>query len=152
MVRMKLSTRSRYGLKAVVDLAVCYGDGPVSIAQLAAMQGISEAYLEQLLRELKKGGVVETVRGAQGGYLLKDDPDKLAVQRVLDILEGSTSLTDCVGTAPSACKDACVCSARPLFLKLQSRIDDVLSQTTVADLAEDYIQQKRRYNDAKSLS
>ena len=152
MVRMKLSTRSRYGLKAVVDLAVYYGDGPVSLAQLAAWQGISEAYLEQLLRELKKGGVVDTVRGAQGGYLLSREPQELPVQEVLDLLEGSTKLTDCVGTAPNACQNACTCSARPLFLKLQSRIDDVLKKTTIADLAEDYIQQKRRYDDATSLS
>lgn len=149
---MKLSTRSRYGLKAVVDLAVYYGDGPVSLAQLASWQGISEAYLEQLLRELKKGGVVDTVRGAQGGYLLSREPQQLPVQEVLDLLEGSTKLTDCVGTAPNACQNACTCSARPLFLKLQSRIDDVLKKTTVADLAEDYIQQKRRYDDATSLS
>jgi len=149
---MKLSTRSRYGLKAVVDLAVYYGDGPVSLAQLASWQGISEAYLEQLLRELKKGGVVDTVRGAQGGYLLCREPQELPVQEVLDLLEGSTKLVDCVGTAPNACQNACTCSARPLFLKLQSRIDDVLKKTTVADLAEDYIQQKRRYDDATSLS
>lgn len=149
---MKLSTRSRYGLKAVVDLAVYYGDGPVSLAQLASWQGISEAYLEQLLRELKKGGVVDTVRGAQGGYLLSREPQELPVQEVLNLLEGSTKLTDCVGTAPNACQNACTCSARPLFLKLQSRIDDVLKKTTIADLAEDYIQQKRRYDDATSLS
>jgi Rrf2 family protein len=141
---MKLSTRSRYGLKAVVDLAVYYGEGPVSLPTLASAQGISEGYLEQLLRELKKGGVVNTVRGAQGGYELMIDPAELSVQRVLSLLEGSTAVVDCVGTEPYGCKNACTCSARPLFLKLQSRINDVLAQTSIRDLADDYIQQKRR--------
>jgi len=141
---MKLSTRSRYGLKAVVDLAVYFGEGPVSLPTLAGAQGISEGYLEQLLRELKKGGVVDTVRGAQGGYVLTTDPAKLSVQRVLSLLEGSTAVVDCVGTEPYDCKNACTCSARPLFLKLQSRINDVLEKTSIQDLADDYIQQKRR--------
>lgn len=141
---MKLSTRSRYGLKAVVDLAVYYGEGPVSLPTLANAQGISEGYLEQLLRELKKGGVVNTVRGAQGGYELATDPSDLSVQQVLSLLEGSTAVVDCVGTEPYGCKSACTCSARPLFLKLQSRINDVLERTSIQDLADDYIQQKRR--------
>ena len=122
---MKLSTRSRYGLKAVVDLAVYYGEGPVSLPQLAGMQGISEAYLEQLLRALKNGGVVETVRGAQGGYSLSRDPSEITVEQVLAVLEGSTAVVDCVDTDSKGCKNACTCSARPLFLKLQNRINDV---------------------------
>ena len=83
---MKLSTRSRYGLKAVVDLAVAYGEGPVPLATLAGIQEISEAYLEQLLRSLRNGGIVETVRGAAGGYALSCDPDTLSVGRVLTVL------------------------------------------------------------------
>ncbi len=149
---MKLSTRSRYGLKAVVDLAVCYGEGPVSLPYLAAQQGISEAYLEQLLRSLRKSGVVDTVRGAQGGYTLSRPPEEVSVRDVLCILEGSMSLTDCVGTETHDCESACICSARPLFLKLQARIDEVLKSTTIRDLSEDYIQQKRRLENAKSLS
>jgi Rrf2 family protein len=95
---MKLSTRSRYGLKAVIDLAIEFGNGPVSLPVLAASQGISEGYLEQLLRELKKGEVVDTIRGAQGGYELTCDPSYLTVQRVLTLLEGSTAIVDCVET------------------------------------------------------
>ena len=69
---MKLSTRGRYGLKAVVDLAVYYGDAPVTLSVLAGMQGVSEAYLEQLLRVLRRAGIVETVRGAR--RVCKDGP------------------------------------------------------------------------------
>ncbi|MDO4573107.1 MAG: Rrf2 family transcriptional regulator [Clostridia bacterium] len=149
---MKLSTRSRYGLKAVVDLALCYGEGPVTLPYLAAQQGISEAYLEQLLRSLKKSGVVETLRGAQGGYVLGRAPEDISVQEVMRVLEGSTALADCVGTEAHDCENACSCSARPLFLKLQARINEVLRSTTVRDLAEDFILQKRRLEDAKGLS
>ncbi len=149
---MKLSTRSRYGLRAVVDLAVYYGENPVTLSTLAGMQGISEAYLEQLLRTLRKAGIVDTVRGAAGGYVLCKAPAKLDVGSVLSALEGSTAVVDCVGTVDACCENACTCSARPLFLKLQSRINAVLSETTIADLANDYIEQKRRLEHATSLS
>lgn len=149
---MKLSTRSRYGLKAVVDLAVAYGEGPVPLPVLAAAQSVSEAYLEQLLRLLRSSGVVKTVRGASGGYALCYAPETLSVGRVLKILEGGTALTDCVATDGRGCENACVCSARPLFLKLQSKIDSVLNDTSVFDLAKDYIEQKRRIEHEKGLS
>lgn len=149
---MKLSTRSRYGLKAVVDLALCYGEGPVSLPQLASAQGVSEAYLEQLLRALRLGGLVATVRGAQGGYALSRTPAQISVEQVLNVLEGSTALVDCVDTDSSGCKNACSCSARPLFLKLQNRINDVLSATSIQDLADDYMEQMRRLSHAKGLS
>lgn len=150
---MKLSTRSRYGLIAVVDLALAYGEGPVSLATLANTQGVSESYLEQLLRTLKSQGIVETVRGASGGYVLRDDPKTLSVGRVLEILEGSTAVVDCVGIGEGGgCENACICSARPLFLRLQARIDDVLNSTSVWELAKDNIEQKRRIEHAKGLS
>ena len=151
MVNMKLSTRSRYGLKAVIDLAVRYGSGPVSLPTLAGEQGVSEGYLEQLLRELKKGNVVDTVRGAQGGYELTCPPAELSVQRVLTLLEGSTAVVDCVSAEDHACNSACTCSARPLFLKLQNRINDVLEQTTIQELADDYIEQLKRGGCAKNV-
>jgi len=149
---MKLSTRSRYGLKAVVDLAVCYGDGPVPLPQLAAQQGVSEAYLELLLRSLRKSGVVETARGAQGGYALSRAPEEISVQEVLGVLEGTTALVDCVDTGMRGCENACACAARPLFLKLQSRINEVLKDTSIRDLAEDNLQQKRRLTNATGIS
>ena len=144
---MKLSTRSRYGLKAAVDLAVCYGEGPVPLPQLAGLQGISEAYLEQLLNRLKKGGIIETVRGVSGGYALCRAPEDVSVEEVISALEGSTAVVDCVDTESNGCKNACTCSARTLFLTLQNRINDVLKTTMVMDLLNDHIEQKRRLND-----
>ncbi len=151
-IDMKLSTKARYGLKAVVDLAVSYGGGPVTLASLAESQGISEAYLERLLRKLRNEGVVETARGASGGYALACAPETLPVGRVLMALEGSTDVADCVGTGKKACENACTCAARPLFLTLQARINTVLNDTTIGDLANDYLEQKRRIEHAKGLS
>ena len=144
---MKLSTKGRYGLKAIVDLATEYDvGGRLSIAQLSERQGISYAYLEQLIGVLRKAGLVSASRGAQGGYTLARAPEAISVGEVLKALEGSTALVDCVGTEGSDCGNVCTCAARPLWLKLQRRIDDVLDSTTIRDMAEDYAQQREWLN------
>ena len=149
---MKLSTRGRYGIKAMVDLAVEYGNGNVSTASLAAQQGISEAYLEQLVASLKKAGLVLSARGAAGGYTLSRAPEQIQVGEILRALEGSTDLISCVSVEKVNCGNACSCSARPLWLKLQSKINDVLSSTTLKDMADDYKMQMRRCENNESLS
>ena len=146
---MKFSTKGRYGLRAVVELAARYGEGPVSLSAVAAEQGVSEAYLEQLMRSLKNAGLVSTARGKAGGYLLTKEPAKISVGEVLRALEGSTDVVDCIGSGANICENACTCSARPLFLKLQSRINAVLDETTVGELTEDHIEQKKRIEHAR---
>lgn len=146
---MKFSTKGTYGLRAVVELAKHYGEGPVSLAAVATEQGISEAYLEQLMRSLKNAGIVKTARGKAGGYLLTREPAKISVLETLRALEGSTDIAGCVGSDASVCENACTCSARPLFLKLQSRINAVLEETTIGELTEDHIEQKKRIEHAR---
>lgn len=146
---MKFSTKGTYGLRAVVELAIRYGEGPVSLAAVATEQGISEAYLEQLMRSLKKAGLVATTRGKSGGYLMTREPETISVGEVLRALEGSTDVVGCVGSDANVCENACTCSARPLFLKLQSRINAVLDETTVGELTEDHIEQKKRIEHAR---
>ncbi len=146
---MKISTKGTYGLRAVVELAARYGDGPVSLAAVAAEQGISEAYLEQLMRSLKSAGLVTTARGKSGGYLLTKDPVEISVGEALRALEGSTDVAGCVSAEGKVCENACTCSARPLFLKLQSRINAVLNETTIGELTEDHIEQKKRIEHAR---
>ena len=149
---MKLSTKGRYGLKAVVDLAAVTRGSTMTLAQLAASQGVSQAYLERILRTLRTSGIVETVRGASGGYALSVSPETLSVECVLRALEGTTAVVDCVGTAGKGCESACVCAARPLFLTLQHRINDVLRETTIQDLLNENLEQKRRLEHAANLS
>lgn len=141
---MKLSTRGRYGIKAVVDLALEYGNGPVSANTLAQRQGISLPYLEQLIAALKKAQLIESARGVQGGYTLSRKPEQISVGEVLRALEGSTSVAECVGADAPGCENAACCSARPLWIKLQNKIDTVLDETTIRDMTEDYITQMRR--------
>ena len=141
---MKLSTRARYGLKAMLDLALCYGNaGCQSISVLAQQQGISEAYLEQIIAALRRAGYVTASRGAQGGYILSRGPAQISVYDIFSVLE-DTTLVDCVSTKQVDCQNACTCAARPLWLKLQNRIDDVLKKTTLQDLVDDYTMQMER--------
>ena len=141
---MKLSTRGRYGLKAMVDLAIAYGGGPVSTSALAAQQGVSDAYLEQLISSLRKAGLVTSSRGAQGGYALSRPPEEINVGEILRVLEGSTTVIDCVSSEHVSCDNACSCSARPLWLKLQASINEVLAATSLKDMADDYNIQTER--------
>ena len=85
---MKLSTKGRYGIKAMVDIALEYGKGRLSVSQLAEKQGISDAYLEQIIAALKKAGLVDAARGATGGYSLTRPPEDIYVGQVLRALEG----------------------------------------------------------------
>lgn len=141
---MMLSTKGRYGIKAMVDIAHEYGTGRLSVSQLAEKQGVSEAYLEQLIASLKKAGLVTAVRGASGGYTLSRPPEEISVFEVLSALEKTTAIVDCVDVRGAACENACSCSARPLWLKLQNRIDEVLKTTTIKDMADDHTTQMER--------
>lgn len=148
-----LSTRGRYGLKAMVDLSMAYGQARLSTVSLAELQGISDTYLEQLVSALKKAGLITSTRGAQGGYELSRPPEEITIHQVLSALEGETTLIDCVSSSKVDCTNACTCSARPLWLKLQSRIDEVLNATTLKDMADDYkTQLERETNNEENLS
>lgn len=147
-----LSTRGRYGLKAMVDLAMVFGQARLSTVSLAELQGISDTYLEQLVSALKKAGLITSTRGAQGGYELSRAPGKITVHQVLSALEGDTLLIDCVSSSKVDCTNACTCSARPLWLKLQSRINEVLDTTTLKDMADDYKTQLERETNEENLS
>jgi len=122
---------------------------PTPLPTLAGNQGISEAYLEQLLRALKKAGLVTAKRGVAGGYCIARAPETISVEDVLRALEGSTAVADCVSREGEGCASACTCSARPLFLKLQSRITGVLESTTIHDLATEHKEQRERIHHAK---
>ena len=93
---MRLSTKGRYGLKAMFDLTVNNGSEPISLNNIAKRQDISEHYLEQLMAILRKSGLVQSVRGAYGGYILARKPSEITVGDILRALEGPIGLVDCV--------------------------------------------------------
>jgi cysteine desulfurase len=137
---MKLSTKGRYGVKAMVDLAIYYGGEPVSIKAIAERQDISEYYLEQLFSQLRKSGLVNSVRGALGGYVLNKPPTEIRIYDIMDILEGSVEISECV--EEKTCVNIDCCATRLLWIKIKDSIDEVLKSTTLADIVVDYQKMK----------
>ncbi len=130
---MKISTRGRYGLRALVDLAMYQEDKAIPLRKIAERENISEQYLEQLFASLRKAGVVSSVRGAHGGYLLNKDPEKITAGDVIRILEGPISPVDCVMDSHN-CERANGCVTHDLWNILSDQIGEVLDSYTLADL------------------
>lgn len=138
---MKISTRGRYGLKAVVDISFhtrtmrC-----VSLKAVAERQGISEKYLEQIITPLKKAGIVSSVRGAFGGYFLPSPPESITVGEVLRALEGTLAPADCVLDEDTGCgeSDCSGCAVRSVWSQLFESINEVVDSSTIADLVKKY--------------
>lgn len=136
---MKVSTKGRYGLRAIVDLAVHDKEGQVSLKSVADRQGLSENYLEQLFSSLKKSGLVKSIRGAQGGYFLAKPADKITVGDVLRSLEGTLAPVECIDLdSPTECKKADSCVTAKVWIKLRDKINEVVDSITIADLVEEY--------------
>ena len=123
---MKLSTRARYGLKALIDLGLHCETEAVSIQSIAGRQNISDSYLEQLMAKLKKAGLVESTRGAGGGYRLGRPAEEISVGDVLRALEGNLEPVECAGLDPEGeCKGADSCVTKYVW----KRINDSINQT-----------------------
>ena len=133
---MKLSTKGRYGVKAMVDLAIHYGESPISIKSISQRQGISEYYLEQLFSALRKAKLIKSIRGAQGGYVLNKLPEEITVADIMEVLEGPIEISDCVeGTT---CNKGNCCATRLVWQKIKTSIEDVTTSVTLKDIVNDY--------------
>lgn len=146
---MKLSTKGRYGLRAMVDLALYSESEPVSIASIAARQHISESYLEQLTAKLKKAGLVTSVRGALGGYVPGRNPEDISVGDILRALEGSLEPVECPGLSDekeSGCEGADVCVTKYVWRRINDSINRVVDEIKLSDLVEEgrEVQQKNQ--------
>jgi len=120
------------------DLAQHLGEGPIALKSIAERQEISEHYLEQLISGLRKAGLVKSVRGAQGGYLLGRDPDKITVGEIIVVLEGPIAPVDCVlENDPDCCAKAEHCITRTIWEKVRNSVNEVLDSITLADMLED---------------
>lgn len=132
---MKLSTKEKYGLRALLDLAVYSEKGPVSISSIAARQNISERYLEQLVGKLKKAGMVKSIRGAQGGYQLSKDPSSISVGDILRTLEGSLRAVECPGLREDqGCEEADFCVTKYVWQKMNDSITQAVDDITLEQL------------------
>lgn len=133
---MKISTKGDYGLRALIELAHRYGDGkPTQNSEVAARQAIPESYLEQLLATLRRAGFVRSVRGPQGGHSLARPPAQIQVSDVIETLEGPIMAVDCLDEAGNCAKGG-GCAQSEMWAAVRDAIVSVLSNTTIADLAE----------------
>ena len=132
---MKLSTRARYGVRALVELALHYPEGAVSVREIAECQKISPKYLELIIRPLKAAGLVTAARGMHGGYTLARPPTTIRLSEVLSVLEGSPTLVECV-EHPEMCPMKDGCPTRDTWCELTRALTTVLQGTTLQDLVE----------------
>lgn len=140
---MKLSTKGRYGLRALIDLAQYSGEAPVSITSISTRQELSERYLEQLMSMLKKAGLVKSVRGAGGGYVLAKDMAEISVGDVLRALEGSLEPVECAGLEPEGgCKASDYCVTKYVW----QRINESISQTVDEIMLDKLVEESRKKN------
>jgi Rrf2 family cysteine metabolism transcriptional repressor len=141
---MKLSTRTRYGIRAIVEIAESNNSGPIQIKKIAERQDISVKYLEQLMSILKSAGFVRSVRGAKGGYMLAKPPNHIKISDVFDSLEGHVTTVECVENR-DYCARAADCVARQVWAQVQQAIQNVLQSITLQDLVQ-RVKDKRVYD------
>ena len=138
---MKLSTKGRYGLRAMIDLALYSEKEPASIASIAARQHISESYLEQLIAKLRKAGLVTSVRGACGGYVPGRPVEEISVGDVLRVLEGSLEAAQCSGMEDeSTCENHDICVTKYVW----KRINDSITQAVDTMMLDQLIEESRK--------
>jgi Rrf2 family transcriptional regulator, cysteine metabolism repressor len=132
---MKLSTRGRYGLRALLDLALHQGEAPVLLKDIARRQQFSLPYLEHLIGPLVNAGLMKSTRGARGGVLLVKPPSEIKLSEVVQLLEGSVALVDCIDN-PKVCPRSEFCVTRDIWTEMKSAMSQVLDSTTLQDLVE----------------
>lgn len=123
---MKISTKGRYGLTIMMELAARFGEGPISLKSIAEKHNLSEHYLEQLVAPLRNAGLVKSIRGAYGGYVLPTEPDKITAGQIIRTLEGPISPVDFTEEDDPAKRD--------LWIRIRDSIASVLDSTTLSDL------------------
>ena len=141
---MKVSTRTRYGIRAAIELAQHYKQGPLQLRIIAERQAISVKYLEQLVAVLRSGGIVRSLRGARGGYLLAKAPDQVRLSDIFHCLEGPVATTECVEDA-EFCDRSLDCVARKLWKRVEGAVNDVLNSVTLQDLLDQAGEQSQNY-------
>lgn len=137
---MKISTKGRYGLRILLDIALYrIGNKPRMIREIANNQEISEKYISRLIIELRKAGFVKSVRGANGGYTLTRRPEDISVLEVLETMEGPVAIVDCTSSAEGICHRKSLCPAQRMWAEINQKIRSAFAAYTLKDLLELYI-------------
>ena len=143
---MKISTKGRYGLRILMDLALHQSDKPRLIRDIAKSQQISEKYISRLVIALRKAGMIRSVRGVNGGFHLAMKPEDITLLDVIEVMEGPLSIVDCV-SAPKKCKLSPNCAPREVWCKLNGDIRDLMRKTSLSDILASYDRQNRQFTD-----
>lgn len=130
---MKISTKGRYGLRIMMDIALHQSEGPVTLHEISKRQGISEKYLWQVINVLKSAGLVRVTRGAHGGYQLAIPSEQIHLYNIIVPLEGTFELVDCV-FSPKSCSRAEQCTARDVWSEISSQIEKLFHSITLEDI------------------
>lgn len=134
---MKLTMKSDYGLRAMLDLAQHYGQGPIQCSEIAQRQAIPEYYLDQLLISLRKASLIRSVRGPQGGHLLTKSPTQIMMGEVIQALDGSFSPMECVPD-PGSCSQSSGCALRKVWAQVDEFTQQLVMNTTLEELAKQH--------------
>ncbi len=132
---VKLSTRSRYGTRMLLDMAQHYNQGPIQLGEIAKRQDISVKYLEQIIIPLKKAHYVESVRGPKGGHILAKPPEEITIAEIVALLEEGSSLVECIEDA-DVCERSDICPTRLIWKEASEAMFDKLKSITLADLVK----------------
>jgi Rrf2 family cysteine metabolism transcriptional repressor len=130
---MKISTKIRYGTRALVELAYHYGEGPIELKEIANKENISLKYLEQVIIPLRTGGLVRSVRGSKGGYSLAKPPSKICLNDVVEILEGPVNLIECLRD-PKVCQKSSSCVTRDIWKDVSEAIYRIFRSITLEEM------------------
>lgn len=132
---MKLSTKGRYGMRIMIDLAEHYHQGTITLKDIASRQEISEKYLWQLVNPLKNAGLIISTRGSTGGYALARPPSRITLKEILLVVEGSLCLVDCT-ERPETCHRANYCAARDIWSEVAGKLSEILDSFTLEHMIE----------------
>lgn len=143
---MKISTKGRYALRLMLDLATYSAGGPVCLKDVARRQQISDKYLEQIIATLNKAGYVRSIRGAQGGYLLKRDPAEYTVGMILRLTEGDLAPVGCVGAEKEECERKAGCVTIRIWQQINDAVNQVVDNITLADMLEWQVELSDQYS------
>jgi len=140
---MKFSTKTRYGVRAMVDLAGNFKGIPIGIKDIARRQRVSERYLEHIMLELKKAGFVQSISGAKGGYILAKEPSEIKLSELVEVLEGTLAPVACVNHK-GLCKWVDSCAVREVWVKIKEEIKKTLGSITLEELVKKEREKKEK--------
>ncbi len=140
---MKLSTKGRYGSRAMLDLATRYGEGPVMVKEIAGRQDLSEKYLEQILSELRKAGLVISTQGKNGGFQLAKSPEKITLLDIINVLEGGMAPVGCVED-PDLCNRSPSCIMRDVWESMSNNCNYLLNKWSLKELLDKEREKSRK--------